>query len=184
MLNSSSFLFLCFFFFNDTATTEIYTLSLHDALPICLANGVNMEGTAEGQAEVDGQTFDNRPQPYEPVPLGYYVGPGGSGNANCDSDRCDSPNWIVDQNAWKAVGGTTAGRTLVRESEEPGSQSHTGTSLGELPVGSGVIRIAGALLPDPTESNYHPFGLSSYALTYTGYQLVENLMAYRRPIAP
>ena len=23
------------FFFNDTATTEIYTLSLHDALPIC-----------------------------------------------------------------------------------------------------------------------------------------------------
>src|SRR5574341_1877935 len=26
---------LPFFFFNDTATTEIYTLSLHDALPIC-----------------------------------------------------------------------------------------------------------------------------------------------------
>src|SRR3712207_8610272 len=26
---------LVFFFFNDTATTEIYTLSLHDALPIC-----------------------------------------------------------------------------------------------------------------------------------------------------
>src|SRR5256885_5696714 len=25
-----------FFFFNDTATTEIYTLSLHDALPICM----------------------------------------------------------------------------------------------------------------------------------------------------
>src|SRR5690348_18381963 len=28
------FLFFLFFFFNDTATTEIYTLSLHDALPI------------------------------------------------------------------------------------------------------------------------------------------------------
>src|SRR3712207_8714109 len=26
------------FFFNDTATTEIYTLSLHDALPICGSN--------------------------------------------------------------------------------------------------------------------------------------------------
>src|SRR5467141_5175645 len=26
--------FVLFFFFNDTATTEIYTLSLHDALPI------------------------------------------------------------------------------------------------------------------------------------------------------
>src|SRR5260370_37646822 len=29
------FCFFFFFFFNDTATTEIYTLSLHDALPIC-----------------------------------------------------------------------------------------------------------------------------------------------------
>src|SRR5471030_3536371 len=32
----SSYL-LFFFFFNDTATTEIYTLSLHDALPISLS---------------------------------------------------------------------------------------------------------------------------------------------------
>src|SRR5215475_15443709 len=36
---STCYLYLCsvsfvFFFFNDTATTEIYTLSLHDALPI------------------------------------------------------------------------------------------------------------------------------------------------------
>ena len=30
----------CFFFFNDTATTEIYTLSLHDALPISVATPV------------------------------------------------------------------------------------------------------------------------------------------------
>src|ERR671924_1034507 len=29
--------YLFFFFFNDTATTEIYTLSLHDALPISAA---------------------------------------------------------------------------------------------------------------------------------------------------
>ena len=29
---------LGFFFFNDTATTEIYTLSLHDSLPICRRN--------------------------------------------------------------------------------------------------------------------------------------------------
>src|SRR3712207_9194844 len=29
------FLISVLFFFNDTATTEIYTLSLHDALPIC-----------------------------------------------------------------------------------------------------------------------------------------------------
>src|SRR5216683_7865421 len=30
------FFFFFFFFFNDTATTEIYTLSLHDALPLSL----------------------------------------------------------------------------------------------------------------------------------------------------
>src|SRR5687768_18517467 len=34
ILYQHSFFFFFFFFFNDTATTEIYTLSLHDALPI------------------------------------------------------------------------------------------------------------------------------------------------------
>src|SRR4030088_3621269 len=34
MFVSVFLLFFFFFFFNDTATTEIYTLSLHDALPI------------------------------------------------------------------------------------------------------------------------------------------------------
>src|SRR5690242_21462416 len=33
------------FFFNDTATTEIYTLSLHDALPIWLETATAMEDT-------------------------------------------------------------------------------------------------------------------------------------------
>src|SRR3712207_9156715 len=32
------------FFFNDTATTEIYTLSLHDALPICAGRGRGRRG--------------------------------------------------------------------------------------------------------------------------------------------
>src|SRR2546430_16851906 len=36
MISAAYFaLFYIFFFFNDPATTEIYTLSLHDALPIC-----------------------------------------------------------------------------------------------------------------------------------------------------
>src|SRR2546422_2417537 len=37
LFTSTSVLFIAgfLFFFNDTATTEIYTLSLHDALPIC-----------------------------------------------------------------------------------------------------------------------------------------------------
>src|SRR5437899_11437800 len=36
-----------FFFFNDTATTEIYTLSLHDALPIYLPLGLGLIRVAE-----------------------------------------------------------------------------------------------------------------------------------------
>src|SRR5258708_38804777 len=36
LVDASQLSHLLFFFFNDTATTEIYTLSLHDALPICL----------------------------------------------------------------------------------------------------------------------------------------------------
>src|SRR5256885_15840016 len=49
----SSFMF--FFFFNDTATTEIYTLSLHDALPICrLARPVRLLHLAEaGRVDVE-----------------------------------------------------------------------------------------------------------------------------------
>src|SRR5256885_6224395 len=42
------------FFFKDTATTEIYTLSLHDALPI-LHVGRGVDGP---QAPVDGEGFD------------------------------------------------------------------------------------------------------------------------------
>src|SRR5438552_14284975 len=41
------FSFLIFFFFNDTATTEIYTLSLHDALPISRLRGDR--GPSEGR---------------------------------------------------------------------------------------------------------------------------------------
>src|SRR5256885_13087679 len=39
-----------FFFFNDTATTEIYTLSLHDALPILQVNHPRSTGFGEFQA--------------------------------------------------------------------------------------------------------------------------------------
>src|SRR5256885_10847902 len=41
-----------FFFFNDTATTEIYTLSLHDALPIYLAE--DQQGLTEVLDGVEG----------------------------------------------------------------------------------------------------------------------------------
>src|SRR3712207_7118851 len=51
-------MFALFLFFNDTATTEIYTLSLHDALPISFANelaghGVNVNAIAPGYMATD-----------------------------------------------------------------------------------------------------------------------------------
>src|SRR5256885_7155272 len=60
-----------FFFFNDTATTEIYTLSLHDALPICrdvrghggaacgrYAQGAQLAGLHLGQGRSEEHTSE------------------------------------------------------------------------------------------------------------------------------
>src|SRR3712207_7355236 len=44
-----------FFFCNDTATTEIYTLSLHDALPIFLAHALAHPVGADGDDEDDAR---------------------------------------------------------------------------------------------------------------------------------
>src|SRR2546423_3942508 len=54
-----------FFFFNDTATTEIYTLSLHDALPISLATESGTCGSAPliasaSRRSCSGFTYENR----------------------------------------------------------------------------------------------------------------------------
>src|SRR5690242_21787810 len=46
-----------YFFFNDTATTEIYTLSLHDALPIYALLGVVVPGTSIQLAEKEVATW-------------------------------------------------------------------------------------------------------------------------------
>src|SRR2546421_1627749 len=50
------------FFFNDTATTEIYTLSLHDALPICRAGAPTMR-----RAPRSGRS-GTRPRPARSAP--------------------------------------------------------------------------------------------------------------------
>src|SRR3712207_8066514 len=47
---------MLFFFFNDTATTEIYTLSLHDALPISL----RPDAVAVAVVDEDGSHYDAR----------------------------------------------------------------------------------------------------------------------------
>src|SRR3712207_8291680 len=59
--------FFIFFFFNDTATTEIYTLSLHDALPILSAEALfggfdvdrlrRADGIAQGDRSREGKAL-------------------------------------------------------------------------------------------------------------------------------
>jgi CARDB protein len=45
-----------------------------------------------------------------------------------------------------------------------------------------VVRVVGALVPMPTEQYYHPFGLSNYAVTYSGYQVFSNALQWQRPL--
>jgi CARDB protein len=55
-------------------------------------------------------------------------------------------------------------------------------TLGELALGRGVVRVIGAVLPIPTEHYYHPFGLANYAVTYSGYQVLQNALQWERPL--
>lgn len=137
-----------------------------------LTEDIARDGTASGRQTLDGTQYYDRRQTYEPVPTGHLVG----GPATC-STGCDAPIHVVDPAAWEAAGGTNLGRSYVRPGPEGGA-GFAGVSLGELPIGDGAIRIIGALLPEPTTDNFHPYGLSSHALTYTGYQLFENATAW------
>src|SRR2546422_5282544 len=53
---------LSFFFFNDTATTEIYTLSLHDALPI-------LPNPLDARQQLLERLLDQAPSPVQSVRL-------------------------------------------------------------------------------------------------------------------
>src|SRR2546430_5193884 len=52
--------FAFFFFFNDTATTEIYTLSLHDALPISRGNPCERTARLFGTIDRAEQEIDRK----------------------------------------------------------------------------------------------------------------------------
>src|SRR6202012_6278670 len=87
------------FFFNDTATTEIYTLSLHDALPICL------RGDHDARREVEEHEVAR-----EAVP------------SDRKSTRLNSSHTVISYAVFclkknkprRATGETTAGRRAAR----------------------------------------------------------------------
>src|SRR2546430_6251714 len=55
-----------FFFFNDTATTEIYTLSLHDALPICRQNRLPRASSSRRNIRGEPRSAGGGPQSSSP----------------------------------------------------------------------------------------------------------------------
>src|SRR5215203_6446371 len=64
-LMSTSLVFLVlffFFFFNDTATTEIYTLSLHDALPTCRSSGARERRVRHWSSARSGEPSSGPPR--------------------------------------------------------------------------------------------------------------------------
>lgn len=123
-----------------------------------LANDVNQPGAAEGSG--------HRHQTQEPVPVGYAIQDADGANMG------HSFSWALASKAWKDAGGRVVGTV------------GGGVTLGEIERGAGRIRFVGGLLPDPEERYDHPFGLSSYSLTYTGWQLFENLVQWKRPAMP
>jgi hypothetical protein len=126
-----------------------------------LSKKINLPGAAEGQ----GGDEVHRRQTYEPVPLGIAIQSADGGDSN------NSPIWAVSSAAWDKI----------KKSRAVGTSGGTDrVSYGEIKLKKGRIRIIGALLPNPTEKFDHPFGLGNYALTYAGYQVLNNSLSWKR----
>ena len=85
----------------------------------------------------------------------------------------------------RRVGGRPAARPSRPSASRVGESPNT--ALGTLPRGKGRITVFGAILPQAIESlvvdgerieTPHPFGLASYAVTITGGQVLDNVLAY------
>src|SRR5205807_8417588 len=97
----------CVFFCSDTATTEIYTLSLHDALPIwSWPGGANLCKRAFGgsrtracRPQTESPARQSEESSYEEAPLpGAAAGPGAVGSRETASQLDDGPfRWPLER---------------------------------------------------------------------------------------
>ena len=118
-----------------------------------------------GHAMVQGLRGNAR-QLSEATLIGYGIG----NNA--------SPMTVVARSAWEAAGGHTIATTGNNSGSSDGG---TQTSVGELPLGDGIVRVMGGGLHMPTEQNDHRYGLKDYSLTYSGLYILENSMVHDDP---
>jgi len=128
-----------------------------------LAKNVCLPGTAGG----------NSRQAVEPTPIGYTPD---TGDDNAEEVRITHYN--VNRNDWQAGCGKAA-------EAECTSALLGQTALGERHVGDGLVRIAGAMFPNPNfapdyETRDMRYGVASYALTFSAWQIFLNLIDYQR----
>ncbi|HEX2240345.1 MAG TPA: M14 family zinc carboxypeptidase [Actinomycetota bacterium] len=98
--------------------------------------------------------------------IGYCIGTG-----------C-SPMTVVDAQAWTGAGGAVVGTTGTPDGATDDASQ---VSIGELPLGSGRVRVVGGVLATPTEEFDHRYGLRDYAMTYTGLFIMENSLTNDSP---
>jgi hypothetical protein len=110
-----------------------------------------------------------RRQMFEPTPLGYAI------QNKEGADASLARQYDVDRGEWEKAGGRTTA-TSADSGARDAQPVYSRVTIGEMPVGNGDIRIAGALLPQPTEEFDHQFGLEPYSSTYTGYIMARNLL--------
>lgn len=140
--------------------------SLHALTDMKVLSGASVQDVLVYQPYTDIEDFDhpmvrglrpNARQLVETGPLGYCIG-----------SQC-SPMTVVTEDPFVAAGGRVIGTT-----------GNGRVSVGELPLGDGLIRIVGGALPTPSEKEDHRYGLRNYALTYTGLYILENSITYLR----
>jgi len=142
------------------------------ALELLAPLGVVDESDVQERIAYAGHTdFEDREHPladgvrglarqlYEPVPLGFSVAANGEDGS--------SPVWTVNRTSFEDAGGTTVGTLSSDE-----------TNLGQTSIGDGQVTVIGALLPNPSEEFYHPYGVADYATTYTGNEVLRNALGY------
>jgi hypothetical protein len=146
---------------DDTCTRDVGTLD--DPL----ARDVNQPGSRFNTGM--------RRQVFEPTPLGFAIQDGSGADASA------ARQWDVDALTFQDAGGRVAATSVDSGTRDAGPVLERAT-LGEIALGAGTVRIAGALLPQPSTQYDHPLGLEPYALTYTGYILACNLLEARCPV--
>jgi hypothetical protein len=157
--------------------------------PAAIIHGTSYVGYVDVQDREDPMTKGLSKvmrQTYDPVALGYEIRIERDGHWRGQPEsgtRNMAPIWMVRRADWEKAGGKTIATSdpLSNATAVPDEGTATDkTSVGTLKIGSGRIVILGALLPDPTDSYPHWFGLDGTAMTSFGHHLFQKAVTWAR----